>query len=106
MGRPRVTKFGTFLPANSQKFRADFQTLVRAAFNRQPFNSPLAVTLHFYRPRTPTARNFGDIDNLAKAVLDACNGVIWTDDSFITELHCYKHKGAGKIILEVIENVD
>ena len=108
LARPRVntTNRGRYLPAKSRRFLDDLHCLVRAAFNRLPFDKPLAVTLHFYRPRTPTAKNFGDIDNLAKAVLDACNGVIWSDDRLITELHCYKHKGSGKIILEVIENVD
>lgn len=105
LARPRVntTNRGRYLPAKSRRFLDDLAALVRAAFRRQPFENPLAVTLHFYRPRTPTAKNFGDIDNLAKAVLDACNGVVWTDDRLITELHAFKHKGAGKIILEVDE---
>lgn len=106
LARPRVntTNRGRYLPAKSRRFLDDLHCLVRAAFRRQPFDKPLTVTLHFYRPRQTTAKNFGDIDNLAKAVLDACNGVIWQDDRLITELHCYKHKGAGKIILEVDEN--
>ena len=33
----------------------------------------------------PTARN-GDIDNLIKAVLDAGNGLLWADDTFITDI--------------------
>lgn len=103
LGRPRVTKCGTFLPARSQKFRANLQLLVRAAFHGTPYDTPLIVTLHFYKPRSPAARNYGDIDNLAKAVLDACNGLIWKDDALIEELHCYKHRGAGKIELEVID---
>ena len=31
-----------------------------------------------------------DVDNLCKAVLDACNGIAWRDDSQIDELHATK----------------
>lgn len=31
-----------------------------------------------------------DIDNLCKFTLDACNGVLWSDDSIITSLKCSK----------------
>ena len=103
LGRPRVTARGTFLPKRSQQFREDFQILLRASFHEQPLTAPLSVTLHFYKPLKTTAPNFGDIDNLVKAVLDACNGILWLDDRQIVELHSYKHKGTGKIILEVIE---
>ena len=108
LARPRVntTNRGRYLPNKSRQFLNDLQLLVRAAFKQEPYNVPLSVTLHFYKPRNPAAKNYGDIDNLAKAVLDACNGVIWSDDKLIVELHCYKHKDAGKIELEVIENVD
>ncbi len=27
-----------------------------------------------------------DVDNVAKAVLDACNGVVWIDDAMVTDL--------------------
>lgn len=105
LSRPRVntTNRGRYLPKHCQNYLDELRLLLRAAFRQQPFDAPLAVTVHFYRPRTPTAKNFGDIDNLAKAVLDAANGVIWTDDRLITELRCYKHKGTGKIILEVVD---
>lgn len=105
LARPRVntTNRGRYLPAKSRKFQDDLKAIVRANFSQQPFENPLSVTLHFYRPRKTTAQNFGDIDNLAKAVLDACNGIIWQDDRQIEELHAFKHKGKGKIILEVID---
>ena len=108
LARPRLntTNRGRYLPVKSRKFQDDLRALVRAAFKDKPLDSPLAVTLHFYRPRKPTAQNFGDIDNLVKAVLDACNGVIWTDDKLITQLLAFKHKGAGKIEMEVVKNVD
>ncbi|MBQ7704489.1 MAG: RusA family crossover junction endodeoxyribonuclease [Selenomonadaceae bacterium] len=106
LARPRVTKRGTFLLKRSQQFRKDFQTLLRAAFHGTPLSEPLSVTLHFYKPIKTTARTYGDIDNLVKAVFDACNGILWLDDRQIVEMQCYKHKGAGKIEMEVRKNVD
>lgn len=31
----------------------------------------------------------GDADNIAKSILDGMNGVAWTDDRLISELHVY-----------------
>ena len=77
--------------------------MVKTKYKGKAIEKPLAVTLNFYKPRKPTAKNYGDVDNLAKGVLDACNGIIFADDSQIVELHGYKHKGAGKIEMEVME---
>ena len=45
-----------------------------------------SVIVKVYRNSQPTNNNFGDADNLAKFILDACNGILWIDDRFITEL--------------------
>ncbi len=109
LGRTKINtqNKGRYLDAKSKKFKQDFQILLRVAFKQQPLTAPLALTLHFYKNAEPTSKTrYGDIDNLEKAVLDACNGILWLDDRQIVEMHSYKHKGTGKIILEVIENVD
>ncbi len=106
LGRPRVntSNRGRYLPKRSVDFRAQFQwLLLNETKVLEPSKKPLAVTLHFYKPIKTTAQKYGDIDNLGKAVLDACNGILWQDDSQIIELHSYKHKGAGKIEIEVLE---
>ncbi len=41
-------------------------------------------------PITPVGRNVGDVDNLAKAVLDACNGILYRDDSQVIHLGVVK----------------
>lgn len=51
----------------------------------------LRVVMAFYLPKVVSNRNPSpigrpDLDNLAKAVLDAGNGVIWRDDSLVTTL--------------------
>ena len=42
--------------------------------------------------KSATTPKFGDIDNLAKIILDAINetGAVWKDDRFITELTVLK----------------
>ena len=104
LGRPRVntTNRGRYLPKRSKDFKEELAQLVKL---KRPKCSekPLKVTLHFYKNVKATGKTYGDLDNLAKAVLDALNGILWQDDSQITELHAYKHKGAGKIEIEVLE---
>ena len=41
----------------------------------------------------PTAKP--DIDNVAKIVLDALNGVAWTDDKCVVDLHVAKYYAAA-----------
>ncbi len=51
-----------------------------------------------YRKTKPRGRepslNAKDIDNVAKAFMDAANGVLWKDDRQVVELHASKLTGA------------
>lgn len=51
-----------------------------------------------HRKRSPRPRRWhtkrGDTDNIAKAVLDAGNGVLWNDDAQVADLHVTKLIGA------------
>lgn len=38
----------------------------------------------------PISRKIGDVDNFAKSILDAGNGIAWLDDSQITDLSVRK----------------
>ena len=55
-----------------------------------PTPAPVVVDIKFFRKYKASSRRFGDCDNLAKAVLDACNGVLWQDDAQITRLTASK----------------
>lgn len=46
-----------------------------------------------------------DIDNYLKLTLDACNGILWEDDSRIAELHIFKRyeKNNPSVYLKVTE---
>ena len=59
-----------------------------------------SVVVFFYSNRR------ADIDNLAKTVLDACNNIVWRDDSQVTTLHAERgslregHEPGTDILLE------
>src|SRR6056297_4211654 len=52
----------------------------------EPLLGPLAMTIRMH----PPDRRRRDVDNHAKAVLDACTHAgVWSDDSQVRELHLY-----------------
>ena len=61
-------------------------------------DGPLLVSIHAFRPQRR-----GDLDNTAKAILDALNGIAWEDDSQIIELHLYRadDKARPRVEIEV-----
>ena len=58
---------------------------------KPPTPAPVAVDIKFFRKYKASSRRFGDCDNLAKAVMDACNGIIWADDCQVTRLTAAKY---------------
>ena len=50
---------------------------------------PMRVIIEVYIRRK--AHCVPDVDNLAKAVLDACNGLLWADDGQVVELVVRQH---------------
>lgn len=108
-GRPRFRRQGNFVRTYSDKKTLDFEDLVRQAAIRamgssEPLETPVAVYCYvriapasswtkkrlqaclngFERPKKP------DIDNLAKAALDAMNAVVYKDDAQVVSLHATK----------------
>lgn len=53
--------------------------------------APVGLGQHYGRVPSAIRRTVprGDIDNCAKAVLDAANGVLWTDDSLVHDPHVW-----------------
>lgn len=91
-GRPRVVKGRAYDPPECAKFKSDFALLVNIQrTDTNLLTCPLKVDIAISRKfNSPTNKKFGDCDNLAKGILDACNGVIWKDDSQIVDLHVAK----------------
>lgn len=96
-----------YTPPASAQFRDDFRWLLNGlrppARPRRPLEMDLALTIDFWRhvERGPA----GDIDNMAKAVLDAGNGHLWVDDRIIraTSLRLVESgpRVAGLIVVKI-----
>lgn len=81
--RPRVTRSGnTYTPGTTEAYAQKVQLCARTAGVR-PLSCEFTVGISFYMP---TVRRV-DVDNLAKGILDALNGVAWEDDSQVFQLH-------------------
>lgn len=121
-GRPRFARCGncvrTYTPATTE----EYEKLVRLSWRTQSgkkFDSgvPIHINLLFYMPipqslsekkkkeldGTPHHKK-SDIDNLAKAVLDGCNGYVYADDAQISSLSAKKQYSFEPRAEVMIEN--
>lgn len=92
-GRPRMTRAGHVI---TPKRTVAWEKLVRltvqsaaSAVRWRPLDEPCAVVVEVRR-----ARRAGDLDNFVKAILDACNGVLWTDDKLVASIQAHMIDGA------------
>jgi Holliday junction resolvase RusA-like endonuclease len=85
---------GRYTPQLQADWQEEVGWAARQSMNQkgfQPANEkqPLCVTLNFIL----TDKRRRDLDNLSKAVLDACNGILWGDDCQIVSLTITKTIG-------------
>lgn len=102
-GRPRIARGGfAYTPAKTRQYESYIKVLAGQAMGgRPPLDGALVVrvTAHLPVPRSwsnkkrlealggtlrPVSRP--DLDNYLKAALDACNGIVFADDSAVCEL--------------------
>lgn len=93
--RPRFTRAGiAYDPPESRKYKANLAQLILSQINSPAlFTGAVHVRIVVYRNfKKATVPKFGDIDNLAKIILDAItmSGAVWKDDRQITDLHITK----------------
>ena len=101
-GRPRFTRGGhAYTPKATRDYEAAIMEAYMNAPERppEPFSGPLDVTIVTSRQlpkstpksviREPDTHK-PDVDNIAKVVLDALNGVAWLDDAQVTSLTVVK----------------
>jgi len=81
---PRATRYAASKDALAWAVRASVGDSLDAAWRAAPW----AVTVVIERRK---AR--GDLDNLVKTVLDACQGILWIDDIQVVELHATIRRG-------------
>lgn len=101
-GRPRFVSRGKFVstydPPKSKAYKELVAQYAREQYHGEPLDCPLYIVLNVFRPvqksisKIERARRLSgahrpivkpDIDNLFKAVTDACTGVVWKDDNQI-----------------------
>lgn len=115
-GRPRVTRNGTFTPKKTR----DYEKKVRDCYIAQggqmfPDDTPLfaSITAIFPIPSSLSKKRRAmfngkrhckkpDADNVAKAILDALNGVAYRDDSAVSSLLVDKSYGdASRVTVSI-----
>ena len=94
--RPKFSGRRAYRPARDVKYRELVQrAAVEAMGNLEPLEGALTMTVRLFRRVKATARNFGDVDNHAKAVLDALNGICYADDRQVVSCTVSKFKDAN-----------
>ena len=79
---------------------------IQAMNGREPLKGAIKMSADIYKPKPKdvTSRNWGDLDNHVKAIMDALTGIAYDDDRQITAITARKFFGNPKVIitLEVI----
>lgn len=94
---------------NEQRYR-DFKDALgyyalQAMQGRNPFSGAVKLSVDVYKPKPKdvTSRNWGDLDNHVKSVMDALTDIAYDDDRQITEIHARKFFGQPNIIITLEE---
>lgn len=119
-GRPRFLKTGrTYTPPATIQYEKHIAARALESMRGQPVNTPCSVSIVAYKgvpaswskarrqralqglevPGKP------DLDNVAKAVLDALNGVVYADDVQVTRLKVKKMFSESPRLEVVIEEL-
>lgn len=124
-GRPRFVRVGKYVHTYNPQKSKNYKQLVRFWVTQQlkkiegfkPLEKALYVDLTFWLPipiswskkKRIDADNGiirpivkPDTDNIVKSVTDSCNGLLWVDDSIITDLHARKRYTAGQARVDMV----
>ncbi len=96
-----------YTPSTANLYKASIALAATQRHPGPPFDGPLRLTISFVlprpqrliwkrrdMPREPHASK-PDIDNMAKAVMDALMGIVWRDDSQVADLRVRKWIASG-----------
>ena len=128
-GRPRAARRGTGVVMFTPEKTAGYEALVAAAASNAMraeagplFTGPLEAALEMRIPipaswskahkaaalagiELPTSKP--DIDNVAKAILDACNGVVFRDDAQVVMLvatKAFSDEPGVRVVIREVQN--
>lgn len=95
--RTRVGHAGSFFTPTKQRLYKLSCASIFSRRVRDPIEGPVAVVIRvqLMRPKSnktllPATRNTSDVDNWAKMILDAGNGIVWKDDAQVIALEVSK----------------
>ncbi len=77
-----------------------------------PYPHAVSVQIVAYLPILTDKRKDRDVDKLARAALDAMNGIVYVDDKQVVELHVEKLRGIRKepgmlvMVSEALSDID
>lgn len=102
-GRPRLARGGfVYTPKETRIFERKVSEYLRLKYWGTPLTGPVFFSINFYltKPKSvkrkyPSVRP--DADNFIKALLDACNGILFKDDAQIVVLNAAKIYGEPRI---------
>ncbi|WP_065868839.1 RusA family crossover junction endodeoxyribonuclease [Pediococcus claussenii] len=105
--RPQVPRFGSaYYKEPYNTYKKTIRKMIKKQYTGKQISGALHVRIMFYRSvqksvsKVERARKLSDvhrpterpdIDNLFKAVTDACTGVVWHDDNQIVSTNSEKH---------------
>lgn len=105
--RPRLSRYGVYTPKKTKDFEQEFLLRAGAYCPTQPMHGALQLSIRFIMPSPKKCKHAfpvsrPDLDNLAKAVMDAMNGRFYVDDSQIVKLILEKNYGiAPRIDIDI-----
>lgn len=117
-GRPRVTRNGTYTPKKTKDYQKLVATIAESEMdNYFVHDEPLIATILCYYPIPKNMPKYKlqliqdgklypivkpDLDNVAKAILDALNGIVYKDDNQVVELHIKKlYSDDPKVVVKI-----
>jgi Holliday junction resolvase RusA-like endonuclease len=95
----RNGKIAHYMNNQYTAWKNDIATRLRAAYSGPPLEQMLSLNIVVGYQKAPK----GDVDNLAGALMDAANGVLWHDDGQVKRL-CIERldkSGTDSILIEV-----
>lgn len=72
--RPRMGPNGAFMPYDYKEKQRKMRILLREQWKLEPLKGPIRLDIDCY------GEGRVDADNMIGALMDAANGILWTDD--------------------------
>lgn len=98
--RPRVTRWGTYMPKNYTQWQAEFRAAAQAQYTGMPLTSPLILSCTF---SSPSGKQRSDLDNCVGSVADGLQPWLIANDRQVRELHAWYVAGPLGMLIQIAE---